>query len=48
MTFYMFEDFVIEIFAPPMLSLYPALTFMAGGAFVYVRLLTSLLHDFVC
>ncbi len=44
----MFEDFVIEILWPPMLSLYPALTFMAGGALCDVRLLTSLLHDFVC
>ncbi|AEJ58173.1 hypothetical protein UMNF18_3666 [Escherichia coli UMNF18] len=38
----------MKFFAPPMLSLYPALTFMAGGHCVYVRLLTSLLHDFVC
>ncbi len=44
----MFEDFVIEIVALPMFSLYPALPFTAGGALVYVRLLKSLLHDFVC
>ncbi len=44
----MFEDFVIEIVCPPMLSLYPALPFTAGGALCVVRLLKSLLHDFVC
>lgn len=45
----MFEDFVIEIVCASNALFVPRITFLRQvGHCVYVRLLKSLLHDFVC